>query len=207
MRKAVVVDLDGTLVRINTFKVYIEYACEVALRNGRMDICAQLVWNVLLRKFRWISHEVMKYRILRATNGVMTRKRLDLLVDRLSLSLNPNVINLLGKYRKEGYFILLSTAAPEHYASILSERLSLDGVCATAIPKKRTGWKENVRSIKCENTINYLKNRDLSLDILITDHYDDIPLLKINKEKNILVSPSQNSIEKIEDEKIKFELA
>lgn len=50
MRKAVVVDLDGTLVRINTFKVYIEYACEVALRNGRMDICAQLVWNVLLRK-------------------------------------------------------------------------------------------------------------------------------------------------------------
>lgn len=207
MRKAVVVDLDGTLVRINTFKVYIEYVCKVALRKGRLDICTQLIWNVLLRKSRWISHEVMKYHILRATDRFMTQKRLEFLVDRLLLNINPDVINLCYKYRKEGFFILLSTAAPENYASILSERLSLDGICATAIPDKRTGWKENVRSTKCENTISYLKNRDLSLDILITDHYDDIPLLKINKEKNILVSPSQNSIEKIEDEKIKFELA
>lgn len=195
MRKAVVVDLDGTLISINTFKVYIEYACKVAFRNGRLDICVLLIWNVLLRKSRLISHEVMKYHILRATNGLMTRKRLEILVDRLLLSISQDVINLCYRYREKGYFILLSTAAPESYATLISEKLSLDGVCATAIPKRRTGWKENVRNIKCENTISYLKNRDLSLDILITDHYDDLPLLDIHKERNILVRPSKKTIE------------
>lgn len=206
MRKAVVVDLDGTLVRINTFKVYIEYVCKVALKNGRIDICAQLIWNVLLRKFRWIAHEVMKYHILRATDRLMTRKRLESLVDRLLLSINSDVVNLCYKYREEGYFILLSTAAPENYASILSKRLFLDGVCATAIPNKRMKWKENVRNVKCKNTINYLKDKDLSLDILITDHYDDIPLLNIHKERNILMKPNKKTIERINNNGIPYDI-
>lgn len=206
MRKAVVVDLDGTLVNINTFKVYIEYVCKVALGKGRLDICAQLIWNVLLRKSRWISHEVMKYHILCATDRFMTQKRLDILVDRLLLNVNPDVINLCYKYRKEGYFILLSTAAPESYASIISERLFLDGVCATAIPKKREEWKENVRETKCESTINYLKDRDSSLYVLITDHYDDLPLLDINKERNILVKPNIKTIEHINNNGIPHDI-
>lgn len=206
MRKAVVVDLDGTLVDINTFKAYIEYNFKVALRKGRIDVCARLFLNVLLRKIRWISHDVMKYHILCATNGLMTRKKLDILVDKLLLSLNQDVINLCFRYMREGYYVLLSTAAPENYASILSERLSLDGVCATAIPNKKQEWNENVKSIKCENTISYLKDKGLSLDILITDHYDDLPLLNIHKERNILVRPYNKTIEHLNNKGIPYEI-
>lgn len=206
MRKAVVVDLDGTLLNVNTFKVYIEYVCKKALQKGRIDICIQLAGNVLLRKFRLISHETMKKRIMKRTCLFMNPRRLGLLADKLLPRLNREVLNLCMGYEEEGHFILLSTAAPESYASIISERLSLDGVCATSIPNKGKNWRENVKTVKCENTIAYLNDRHLEMDVLITDHYDDLPLLRLNKRKNILVEPNEKTIEHLVKNKISYDI-
>lgn len=44
-------------------------------------------------------------------------------------------------------------------------------------------WQENVKGTKCKNTLNLLKEQNLDIDILVTDHYDDIPLLEIQNQK------------------------
>lgn len=197
MQKAVVVDLDGTLLAINTFKSYIGFVGKSACRQGRADIAVILAFWVGLRKCRWITHEKMKYHILKCSERFMNKNKLDSFVDYIMSFLNKKVYENTLAYRRQDYWLCLSTAAPVSYASLIAQQLSLDSVCATPMPSQ-TGlktWKENVKEVKCKNTLQHLSLHDLHLNILMTDHYDDIPLLRITKEKNILVNPSSKTLD------------
>lgn len=206
MQKAVVIDLDETLLAINTFKNYILFVSKLACQKGRLDIAVYLTFWVCLRKFRLTSHEKMKLHILKRSAHFMNRKRLNDFVDSILPFRNEKVYECALAYRKQGFFLCLSTAAPFSYASLIAERLSFDSVCATLMPSQIQGWRENVREIKRKNTLKHLGEYHLTLEILMTDHYDDIPLLKVEKSKNIVVNPTAHTLEKLEKENIRFEL-
>lgn len=197
MQKTVVVDLDGTLLAINTFKSYIGFVGKLACQKGRLDIAFILTFWVGLRKCRWITHERMKYHILKCSEHFMNKNRLDRFVDTIMPFLNKKVYENALAYRRQDYWLCLSTAAPVNYASLIAQRLSLDSVCATPIPS-RTGlktWKENVKEVKCKNTLQHLSLHALQLNVLMTDHYDDMPLLMVPKEVNLLVHPSSKTLD------------
>lgn len=206
MQKAIVIDLDGTLLTINTFKSYILFVSKLACRKGRLDIAVALAFWVGLRKCRLTSHEKMKCHILQHSAHFMNQERLNDFVNTILPFRNGKVYECALVYRKQGFFLCLSTAAPCSYASLIAERLSFDSVCATPMPSQVHNWKENVKEIKCKNTLKQLEKHHLTLDILMTDHYDDIPLLKIKKLKNIVVNPTVHTLEKLETEDINFEL-
>lgn len=57
----------------------------------------------------------------------MNSQRLELFVDWLMNDINVSVRNILEAKKEQGYYICLSTAAPENYVRIISERLGFDG--------------------------------------------------------------------------------
>lgn len=205
MKRGVVVDLDGTLLRVNTFKEYIVFSLKEAVKSWQMDIVAALCLWVLLRKCRLIRHEKMKFHILLATLHFMDVSRLQAFVKEWLLpNLNQQVYELCQQYKKDGYYVCLSTAAPKNYVIYLVKHLSfVDSYIATPMPDDcRIEWKENIRELKCRNTIEWLKSQSVSLHTMITDHYDDLPLLLHPKEQNILVNPSTKTLNFIKLEQV-----
>ena len=83
-----------------------------------------------------------------------------------------------------------------------------DFVLSTPVPNsdKDSLWSENICNTKFKRTISFLQNHNFSFSIFLTDHYDDIPLLEIQKSKNILVNPSKYTLEKVKEKNIKFEI-
>lgn len=207
-QKAIVIDLDCTLLTINTFKSYILYVNKLSYRKGRIDISFFLTMWVLLRKCRIISHEYMKYQILKCTEHFMKEKSLKDFTNLIIKHLNKKLVEKISIYRKQNFILCLSTAAPSNYASLVAKEFSFDIFCATPMPSQISKflWQENVKGTKCKNTLNLLKKKNLDIDILVTDHYDDIPLLEIQKSENLIVNPTQRTLEKLEEKNIKFKI-
>ena len=207
MKRGIVVDLDGTLLCVNTFKEYIIFSLKEAVQSLRIDIVVVLCLWVLLRKCRIVRHEKMKYHILSITYRFMDTSRLQTFVkDWLLPNLNKQVYELCQQYKKDGYYVCLSTAAPENYVKYFVTHLCfVDSYLATSMPNdSHIKWKENVRELKYRNTIEWLKSQSISLHTMITDHYDDLPLLMYPKEENILVNPSFKTLKIIMHSHLKF---
>ena len=115
---------------------------------------------------------------------------------------NHEVVAILNKYRNRGYSTVLSSAAPEVYAKIVGKRYDFDFICSTVMPNFDE-WHENVNVQKKKNTLSLLEINSLKLAVLVTDHYDDMPLLLIDKEENYVVNPSEKSKRIIENEHVK----
>lgn len=205
MKKAIVVDLDETFLKVNTFKWYIYYVSMWALQVFRLDICFILTFYTLLRKCRFISHSNMKFHILKKTELFMNQERLNHFVNLILKEVNMNVFNLLQLYKTDGYYCCLSTAAPVSYALIIQKRYGFNGLCATPMPSDVNEWYENVREEKCRNTLTHILARELIFEIMVTDHHDDIELLKIRKPRNVLVHPSRQTVQKMIMNNIPYE--
>lgn len=205
--KAIVIDLDGTLININSFKSYIIYILKETIKSINIHLFSYTIFWVLLRKCRCISHEKMKFHILQITNKFMTQHRLQhFTLMYLLPNINNEVHTFCKQYQAKGYYIYLSTAAPENYVKELFPYLNFDGYCASPMPqKKEKNWKENIRKQKYINTCLLLKKTNTQLAIMITDHYDDLPLLEIPKEKNILVNPNNKTISILHSHHIDFQ--
>ena len=206
MKKTVVIDLDGTLFSTNTFEHYILFVIKEALKRFDVWTAFYVACLVALRKIRLIStHERMKYKILKRSACYSTQIRMRSLVDSLKKFENVDVLKMMQKYKEQGYVLLLSTAAPQPYAGIISSDYGFDYFCATEMPE-RIGWRENVNQQKKKNTIELLDSFGGQLSVLITDHYDDIPLLCVPKECNYLVSPTEKSRTILDDNKVSYTL-
>lgn len=202
---AIVVDLDGTLVCTNTFKRYILFVAKEAIRSGRIDLFVLLGVLVAGRKLRLMSHCRMKYHILCATKRFMSARRIERFVESLKGYANRSVVDKLHTYKKEqGYVWILSTAAPVHYALLISQAFGFDYCIATLMPKQGSVWKENIREEKCRCTLALLGEIHAKFCILFTDHHDDLPLLKAGKTLNILVKPSKKTCHLAKEAHIDF---
>lgn len=190
MKKAIVIDLDGTLVRTNTFSDYILYSCCEALCAMRLDIVFSLLYYICVRKLRFISHAVMKYHILRCTSLFMQRyDRIARFVEKEIRCANDEVVTHLIEYKSQGYLSVLATAAPALYACALAERYGFEACVATpAAEIPLSQWQENKQEEKLRRVSELLEKHNAILDVVITDHDDDLPLLSANKTgKNIII--------------------
>lgn len=194
MRKALAIDLDGTLLSTNTFRDYLLYCGNVALHSFKLGIAFSILWWVILRKLRLVSHSRMKYALLRRTaTFVNCNDRLDQFVEQELTRVNPIARKQMEPYRNRGYLLVLCSAAPSLYAHPIAENLGLDLCCATLLPSEVVigQWQECVGDQKLEALRRLLQVHKAELDVVITDHHDDLPLLNFNAEgRNILVNAS-----------------
>ena len=198
MRKALAIDLDGTLLSTNTFRDYLSYCGSAALHSFQFGICLSILWWVVLRKLRFVRHSYMKEKLLERTAAFMTRKgHLDNFVENEMTYLNVRVQQLMEPYRNRGHLLILATAAPAFYAHPIAEFLHIDLCCGTLLPSEVVigKWQECVGQHKVEALQRLLQVHKAELDVVITDHSDDLPLLNFNTAgRNIVVGADSRSL-------------
>lgn len=193
--KGIVIDLDGTFLLGNSFERYFFFLAKSALSRLRFVGFLRLLLLLMGRKLRLYSHSTFKRKVLQERG--LDETQLHAFVTLLSKGVNPAVFDLFEKYRKMGYYTCLATAAPLVYARLIGEKYGFDAVCATASVNGNYAdgsWVENIRENKLAYVESFLAKREVSIDVVITDHHDDLPLIKRAKESSIMVAPSVETV-------------
>ncbi len=188
----VIVDLDGTLVGCNSFTEFVKF---VFRRHPGVRLF--LILTVMRRKLRLISHHEAKERILSRARGFITVKDLDDFTGFLYSRINLKVLDIV----KSDSHAILASAAPELYARPFGRKAGISVISAS-----RPHETENRGERKLADVIRQGAVFDRNT-VVITDHHDDLPLLKANKEGlNYIVKPSRKSIGILLREGIRFTL-
>jgi len=198
----IVVDLDGTLVRVNTFHRWMRFSLLLALKKGRFLTAAKMAFTVALRLFKRISHARMKYLFLTFSEPLAEPRDIERFVRSLDAYIHPAIRQTVAQTRA---FTLLATAAPALYAVPLAKRYGFQHCIAT--PGTATSpWYETLRERKAEAFEAWCSARGIPcrIDRLYTDHYDDLPLMK-RARTTVLVNPSSTTLQKVQEEGIRFE--
>lgn len=183
--KAAVIDLDGTWCRRNTFTLFVARMMRQALRHPAELL--RITGIVSLRKMRLMSHAEAKRRLVKIASRMMTAGDLDAFASRITEFANPGVEAFADAFRRRGGTLILATAAPEIYVQPLARMAGFDYVMASSA--KTTAEMRGERKLRA--VVSLLDHTGLSLEAVLTDHYDDLPLLIACKGRRILVSPSQ----------------
>ncbi|NNC44850.1 MAG: hypothetical protein HKN99_03110 [Winogradskyella sp.] len=198
-KNVVVVDLDGTLYSINTFHHYLKFIFIKSISTIRFWLSVRLIMLFIRRILGFVSHAEMKYRVLSWTANYNIDHQ------KFASSIKKYHNNLHNLETNTFHHKILATAAPSCYASIIATNHGFNHCVATTYTQEGiTSFVENSKEAKKENVTQLLKSLNLNeINTLITDHIDDLPLMKISKEV-ILINPSSELIKELNDHNIKF---
>lgn len=170
-----IIDLDGTLVDCNSFTEFVKFLF-MRLPMERWKIFA----IVIKRKLRLITHHEAKRRIVRIAAKSLTDTDLKDFVQKLKSHIRPSMLRLVETSGR----VILATAAPDIYVIPFAGSIGIEEFTAT----KENG-SENRGMVKLRNVERLGVTFD-SDTMVVTDHYDDLPLLKRNSMgRNILIRP------------------
>lgn len=171
---------------------------------------AYILHLLLIRKLRFITHAEMKRRFLLHVSSLLSLDDLSQFSSTMKKHLNPLVIDSISNYKKHGYSVVVSSAAPNLYIDIIIAKLCpfIDYVISTPTPDAPSNkeWIENIGENKKYKTMSFLKKKNLTFSVFYTDHYDDLPLLMMEKEKNYLVNPSSKTKFVLDAEHIEYKM-
>ena len=194
----IVVDLDGTLIKGNSTKLLAIFVAKKLLGKGHFMYLFSLCFLIFLNLTRLTPHNRMKHRLLEISNLVLNENDVDIFSSRLAKIVNNDVLEIFRQNNEKQ--ILIATAAADFFLSRFIDYLEIKAdFTATPFTKRKEDYIEKKGERKLQSVKDYLKRNNLSLDIFITDHYDDLPLLKYNRGKNYLINPSKKTLSKIKD--------
>lgn len=194
----VVVDLDGTLVKGNTMHIFLRCGMRELVHSRRWAPLCRLGWHLGLRALRLTSHLKMKFAVLPLVP--LTPELKDDFTSRVRAAMNPQVQALLHRLTDTNPMcdVLLATAAPDFYIPWI-----WDG------PFVATHGTDNPDRIECRGmnklrrVMAYAKTHHLPLEVAITDHIDDLPLLTASAQRYI-VNPSPETVKTLQRNSLPF---
>ncbi|MEZ4856689.1 MAG: hypothetical protein R2812_09475 [Gelidibacter sp.] len=200
-KKVLVVDLDGTLFKINTFHHFIKYLIIHCIKNFNIVLLLKILFAMVFRLLKITTHAQMKYAILKA---ISNNKNIDCQKFVNRISIKKRHLSILNDTSFD--IKILATAAPSCYATIIAKNENFDVCLGTNFTDSAFDETfENSKEIKKNNIVNYLKNKEITqIDTLVTDHIDDLPIMKLATH-NIIVSPNDNLTNKLKQNAIAFE--
>lgn len=167
------VDLDGTLLRGNSLHEYIR----CGLRHGSLWQRIRLAVFLGLRRMRLVSHVWMKRRTLaaiRRDDGLVADFKM-----RVDAMRRTEVQRLIDRHIASGGRVLLATAASEVYVYDIWHG---ECVCTDVACDVECRGDEKVRRV-----LDYAAGHGCILDVVVTDHPDDLPLLRCPGVRRIIV--------------------
>ncbi len=195
--RAVVVDLDGTLIECDTFRQYtIDMLRYIA---GRREWRAVMTLGTIMLRlvFGSISRREFKRLVLIATEPYADEEFLTRFSFKMYSRRNPKVMDVIRYYQDRDFLVAVATSAPDNYASRVAQLLHIEHCIAT--PSTVTDrWIDLEGDDKAAAVNAFLAAHDGELATVLTDACDDLPLLIINRGRNILVSPDQKTLERLE---------
>lgn len=190
----VALDLDGTLISGNSLHLYLRCGLNSAIRQRRWRDLRGILGALLLRRLRRISHVEMKRRSLRhipSDAAIYYDFR-----SRALGKLRPEVMRIVSNFREEGAVILLASAAPDIYIPWIWNG---DFLASNA------GGQECRGEEKRRRVEEYIASRGGRLEAVVTDHADDLPLMRLAAERQaevIIVDPSRDTLSQIREAEI-----
>jgi phosphoserine phosphatase len=204
--KIVVFDFDGTIIKLNSFRLYLLYL--LLCFSIRFDVAAVLG---LLKLF---SLKVMG-RVDHLTLKCICNK----LGERLSPSQNlffwklmrfffrPEIIAYEREYRKnDDIIIVIASAAPYVYMRYAKAFLPADIVVSYGDPGNETSHSvDNTGEYKLTNIANALGHQISRIQAVFSDHSNDIPLFRIS-DLVVVVKPTKRSEAEIKKQVSHYEV-
>ena len=192
-RKAIVIDLDGTLCLRNTFNIFLSEFLQAQTRHPLRFITIAAIMG--MRKLRLTSHARMKRSILTAYKKHTDHTVIERTVDAVEKSANRNVTDLIDQCRSDNYATILASAAPHIYASAIARTFNFDFCVATPTPEPHMPWHETRGDKELEAINAIARSVGLTIDIAVSDHEDDTPIWKAANRAILVQLPVGNLVE------------
>ncbi len=195
-------DIDGTLVKGQTQVLLIRYLYHNKI-IGTKSLLQVLVWYL---KYKFFSADIDQrmakefYYSLFRGKGISEVNEIieDYFETYLKGKIYPESAELLEKYRKDGFIIILFSATISPIAEKLSNYFKADLYFATEIEKKKNQYTGNVKgnifigTYRNDSINKYLKNRkDIDKISVLSDRASDYELFKLADEA-IAVNPNRD---------------
>lgn len=192
-RSIAVVDMDGTLVSLNTWKPFAKLVLCKALKRAKIFSGASCVFMLLLRKGGMVSHRRVKKHIMLHSYTVLKESDLIEFASDMSRHFNPEVIRLIDEARGEGALVVLASAAAGEYVPYIAERAGISSVFSTPRAKRGVEYLECRGERKAEEIDKLSQQLGLPVSLIVTDHPDDFPLFeKFPEARHVLVKSNTN---------------
>jgi phosphoserine phosphatase len=176
----VLVDLDGTLLRANSYHVLLLWLAARLVRPGRGFVRRnRRFWSLLLARATHRSERVAMKQEVQALLAELGGSPA-LLVRILRAQVDPAVLVSIDQARDQGAPVVLATAALPEYALPLAAAVGHpDAVCTTAASDHP--WTENLGAAKRDRVCAHLAAHGLDgrRRVLLSDHPDDLPLAEV----------------------------
>lgn len=178
-QQVLAVDLDGTIVEVNTFPLFVRFALGALLRQRRVGPAITLAWALVRRKAVGRPHIELKTAVCRAAQEVdpdALAGWVERVVDRHGTA---PVMDLVATWEGPTF---LCTAAPEPYAAVFGDVLGFDHVQGTE--PHGTEVVENSSHTKADRLRRSVTG---PIDTAVTDDGDlDGPLLDLARTQLIV---------------------
>lgn len=164
------VDLDGTLVNVNTFPRFTRFLVLRLARDGRRGAALRVLRAIVARKLGVRSHAHLKAVVCRHAPALRAGSVEAWAATLLARHLNPDVDALVRSWSATK---VLTTAAPEVYARVIGRRTGFELVHGTRL--EPAGLLDNSGEAKADRLRAASLHR---LDVAVTDDpHLDAPLL------------------------------
>lgn len=186
----VICDLDGTLLSVNSFPVWVRYLIyghfgELATLE-RLKIAFATIKVMFERKLLKKDHAVTKAQLQqlweRATSKDTDGIGPEWLLSDLAATTRPNLSKLLQMITANRFSAVLATAAAAEYAVPLGQKLGFKHILATPkLNAANAAALHNVGAVKRDCTLAFLQAQgwDTQPRIFLTDHEEDLPLIAV----------------------------
>ena len=157
-------DLDGTILRTNSFPLWVVYLTlgripELDLRQ-RVSLSMHTVRLLLSRKIGRLSHDELQRRLQMVWQAAIAGGRLPVTIRYeagLLRRVRPNLAALLSLMVERQFDAVLATAAAADYAEPLGRRLGFQHVLATRA-NRSAGEPANARAAKRRSVGDFLRH-------------------------------------------------
>lgn len=195
----IAMDLDGTVVRVNTFKLWVPVACVHLLATFHLVRLGAMLKSAIERVSGRINSDIMRDLMMQAYDGVPFQESVCTIFARLVVRRwsRWRELTILLKRSSGEFRCVLATAAPGFYARPIAIALGFEDVVASE-PRK----EPNVGEIKAQRVVSLIGNNP---DVFFTDHYDDFPLARL-AHRVILVEPNTETRARFDESGVKHEI-
>lgn len=193
---AIVIDLDGTLVSVNTFHHFMLFVAKIAARKLQIFSLLRIFLAVASRALRIVHHSTMKHAVMKIAAKLLSESQVHYFASKITKHTNKAVENIITDAHRRGAVVILASAAPALYASHIAVITGCDHCIATEMPN-RFRINECRGPVKLARVTDFLSANNMALRAVVTDHHDDLPLIQASiglGAKTILVSPHKATI-------------
>lgn len=184
-----VVDLDGTLLKGNSFRWFTGFVLHRAIRRAPFRWIVLCGW-LLLRMLRLCSHRRLKWEVMKTADRVLSPEDYNRFAHVMQGHISHTVLAMLPTDSEP----VIASAASIEYVAPFVELMGWKRFVATCRPA--SGRFRDYTECRGERKVRAIRKLfpGDGISAVFTDHVDDLPLLLASSGRRILINPSATTV-------------